>query len=210
MSAPQHDPELFDELMREELRHQPVSRYAIATLVVGLLGGLFAPVFAAVAVVRIRKHRQRGWALVICGLVAFAGWVGVAAYKVGTGTAWWQPQAQQAVPERLPEGVAHGSDLVAGDCFWSPPASGATDVVRRSCTDRHNAEAFEVLPLEPGAMPDIVEVYHRTLARCEAGARPVPGARVQVITPATESWDQGKHRAVCYYRFATDMTASAR
>ncbi|MEU4250796.1 DUF4190 domain-containing protein [Amycolatopsis sp. NPDC026612] len=206
MSAPQHDPELFDELMREELRHQPISRYAIATLVFGLLGGLIAPVFAAVAIVRIRKQRQRGLVLVICGLVAFAGWAGVMTYKVATGTAWWQQRQQ----ERLPEGVAHGSDLVAGDCFWSPPASGATDVMQRSCTDRHNAEAFEVLPLEAGPMPDIVEVYQRTLARCEAGARSIPGVRVQVITPTTESWNQGKHRAVCYYSFATDMTAPVR
>jgi hypothetical protein len=210
MSAPQHDPELFDELMREELRRQPISRYAVATLVSGLLGGLLAPVFAAVAVVRIRKQRQRGRALVICGLVAFAGWMGLLGYRIGTGTAWWQQQAQQARQERLPEGVAHGLDLAAGDCFWSPPASGNTDVVRRSCTEPHNAEAFEVLPLGDGSMPDIVEVYQRTLARCEAEARRLPDVRVQVVTPTEASWDGGKHRAICYYRFAAEMSAPAR
>jgi hypothetical protein len=94
--------------------------------------------------------------------------------------------------------------------FWSPPASGATDVVRRACTEAHTAEAFEVLPLEDGPMPDIVDVYHRTLARCEADARPLSGVRVQVVTPVSSAWDEGKHRAVCYYRFATEMTASVR
>lgn len=207
MSATQHDPEFFDELMHAELRRQPVSRYAIATLVTGLLGGLIAPVFAAVAVVRIRKHRQRGWVLVICGLVAFAGWMGVIGYKIGTGTAWWQQQARQ---EQLPEGTAHGFDLVSGECFWSPAASGASDVLRALCTTPHTAEAFEVIPLGEGPMPDIVEVYQHALARCEADARQVPGARVQVVTPTSASWNEGKHRAVCYYRFANEMTELAR
>ncbi|MFI5587187.1 DUF4190 domain-containing protein [Amycolatopsis sp. NPDC051758] len=206
MSAPQHDPELFDELMRSERRQQPVNRFAIVTLVSGLLGGLLAPVFAVVALVQIRKRGQRGRVLVICGLVAFAGWAGVVAYQAATGTAWWQQSRQ----DRLPENVAHGLDLTAGDCFWSPPVSGNIDVVRRSCTETHTGEAFEVLPLENGPMPDIVEVYHRTLARCEADARPIPGVRVQVVTPTTDNWNEGRHRAVCYYRFAADMTAPAR
>jgi hypothetical protein len=205
MSAPQHDPELFDELMSIERRRRPVSRFAIATLVAGLLGGFFALVFAAVAVLQIRRRGQRGWALVICGLLAFAGWVGVLAYQAATGTGWWQ----QAGRERLPAEVAHGLDLPVGQCFWSPAASGETDVWRASCTSPHNAEAFEVVPLEDGPMPDILDVYHRSLARCEADARPIPGVRVQVVTPTTASWNEGKHRAVCYYHFATELTAPA-
>ncbi|MCR6488722.1 septum formation family protein [Amycolatopsis sp. OK19-0408] len=207
MSAPEHDPELFDELMSAELRRQPVSGYAIATLVVGLLGGLFAPFLAIVALDRIRKRRERGRVLVICGLVAFAGWAGVLGYQVANGTAWWQQRPSQ---DRLPEGTVHGLDLTVGDCFWSPPASGATDVLRTSCTTPHTAEAFEVLPVTGGPMPDIVEVYQRTLARCEADARPLPDVRVQVVTPTSQSWAEGKHRVVCYYRFATEMTEPAR
>ena len=202
MSAPQHDPELFDELMRTELRRQPISLYAIATLVSGLLGGLLAPVFGVVALVRIRKHRQRGLALVVCGLVAFSVWTGVTIYRVATGTAWWQSSR-----ERLPEGVAHGADLIVGDCFWSPSVSGSADVVRRSCTERHTGEAFEVLPLGDGPMPDIVQVYRQTLARCEADARPLADVRVQVMTPTSDTWNKGKHWAVCYYHFAADQTA---
>ncbi|UOX85107.1 hypothetical protein MUY14_25250 [Amycolatopsis sp. FBCC-B4732] len=207
MAAPQHDPELFDELMRSELRRQPISRYAVATLVSGLMGGLLAPVFAVVALVRIRKQRQRGLVLVICGMVAFAGWMGFLGYKISTGTAWWQQRAAQG---GLPEGGVHGFDLAAGDCFWAPPASGASDVLRRSCTEGHTGEAFEVLPLGEGPMPDILDVYQRSLARCEADARQLPDVRVQVVTPTADSWNKGKHLAVCYYRFATEMTAPAR
>ncbi|WP_239071728.1 septum formation family protein [Amycolatopsis sp. SID8362] len=193
--------------MRTELRRQPVSRYAVATLVSGLIGGLLAPVFAVVAVVRIRKQRQRGLVLVICGLVAFAGWMGFLGYRISTGTAWWQQRASQ---EQLPEGAAHGLDLVAGDCFWSPVASGNTDVFRRACTETHTAEAFEVLPLGAGPMPDILDIYRGSLARCEAGARKLPEVRVQVMTPTADSWNAGKHQAVCYYRFTTEMTAPVR
>ncbi|ADJ44036.1 hypothetical protein AMES_2213 [Amycolatopsis mediterranei S699] len=198
-------PELFDELMRTELRRRPVSGYAIATLVSGLLGGLLAPVFGAVAISRIRKQRQRGLVLVVCGLVAFTGWMGVLAYRISTGTAWWQ---QQAGHGRLPEDGAHGLDLAAGECFWAPAASGEADVVRTSCTAQHTGQAFEVIPLGEGPMPDILELYRTTLARCEAGARPVPGVRVQVMTPTSTSWAEGKHRVVCYYHFAAEMTGS--
>lgn len=207
MSAPQHDPELFDELMRAELRRQPVSRYAVATLVSGLLGGLLAPVFGAVAISRIRKQRQRGLVLVICGLVAFTAWMGVLAYRIGTGTAWWQQR--HTGQGQLPDGVAHGLELAVGDCFWAPAASGERDVFRRPCTVAHTGEAFEVLPLGEGPMPDILELYRNALARCEADARPVPGVRVQVVTPTSESWAQGHHRAVCYYHFAAEKTGPA-
>ncbi|WIX88955.1 hypothetical protein [Amycolatopsis sp. DG1A-15b] len=208
MSAPQHDPELFDELMRAELRNQPISRYAIATLVSGLLGGLLAPVFGAVAISRIRKQKQRGLVLVICGLVAFTAWTGVAAYRIAIGAAWWQQR--QAGQGRLPEGVAHGLDLAVGECFRAPAVSGEADVFRIPCTAQHTGEAFEVLPLGEGPMPDILEVYRNTLARCEADARPVPGVRVQVVTPTSSSWEGGKHRAVCYYHFAAEVTGPVR
>ncbi|MEU0534017.1 DUF4190 domain-containing protein [Amycolatopsis tolypomycina] len=194
MSERQHDPELFDELMRTELRQQPVSGYAIATLVFGLIGGVLAPVCGAVAISRIRKQRQRGLGFVVCGLVAFVAWVGVFAYGVGTGTLGWPRPAAQ---ERLPEGVVHGLDLAVGDCFWAPATSGEADVFRRPCAAGHTGEAFEVLPLGEGPMPDVLELYRTTLARCEAGARSVPGVRVQVMTPTSARWAEGKHRAIC-------------
>ncbi|MGW5747343.1 hypothetical protein [Amycolatopsis sp. NPDC003861] len=208
MTAPQHDPELFDELMRAELRQQPISRYAVATLVSGLLGGLLAPVFGLIALSRIRKQRQRGLVLVVCGLVAFTAWMGVLAYRIGTGTAWWQQRT--ATQDRLPEGGAHGLDLVVGDCFHAPAASGEADVFRLSCAEKHTGEAFEVLPLGEGPMPDILELYRNTLARCEADARAVPDVRVQVMTPTSASWAAGKHRAICYYHFAAETTGPAR
>jgi hypothetical protein len=164
MSAPQHDPELFDELMREERRRRPVNRYAAAALVFGLL---------AVA--------------------------GVLSYRAVTRT----PPGGQ-----LPEGTAHGLDVTAGQCFWSPTGTGEVDVLLTPCTDRHTAEAFAVLPLAEGPMSDADQPYQRTLDRCTAAAHPVPGARVQVMTP--NGWNDGKHRAVCYYRFETEMTAPAR
>lgn len=206
MPAPPHDPELFDELMRTELSRQPVNRFAVATLVSGLLGGLFAPVFGIAALLQIRDRRERGRNLAIAGLVAFVGWAGVFTYQVVTGTAWWQQPTQ----ERLPEGAVHGLDLAAGGCFWSPGTSGEADVMQASCTERHNAEAFEVLPLGDGPMPDILEIYQSSLARCQADALRIPDVRIQVMTPTSFSWQDGKHRAVCYYHFATDMTRPAR
>ncbi|WP_328443025.1 hypothetical protein [Amycolatopsis sp. NBC_00438] len=163
MAAPEHDPELFDELMRTERRRRPVGRYAIATLVFGLL------VLAACVV-------------------------------------WWR----QPSGDRLPEGEAHGLDITAGQCFWSPTGTGEVDVLLTPRTERHTAEAFAVLPLAEGSMPDIGGSYQPILDRCQAAARPIPGARVQVMTPVSVSGIGGKPRAVCYYRFTAEMTAPAR
>ncbi|WP_328644224.1 hypothetical protein OHS58_25340 [Amycolatopsis sp. NBC_00348] len=115
----EHDPELFDELMRTEARRRPVGRVAIVALVAGLI------VFAACMV-------------------------------------WWR----QPFREQLPAGEAHGLDIGVS--------------------------------------------YQPILERCQAAARPVPGARVQVMTPISVSGAGGKPRAVCYYRFAAEMTAPAR
>jgi hypothetical protein len=165
MTAPEHDPELFDELMREERR-------------------------------RARPTAGRRLA---AGLVALAVLilVGVLVHRATTKTA-----------EQLPEGTAHGLDVTAGQCFWSPTGTGEVDVLLTSCTGGHTAEAFAVLPLADGAMSGVDESYQRTLDRCTAAAHPIPGARVQVMTP--NSGTGGKQRAVCYYRFEAEMTAPAR
>ncbi|WIY06943.1 hypothetical protein QRX60_24945 [Amycolatopsis mongoliensis] len=163
MSAPHHDPELFDELMREERRRRPGNRYVAGALVFGLLT-----------------------------------LVGVLSYRA----------TRTAPGDQLPEGTAHGLDVTAGQCFWSPTGSGEVDVLLTPCADRHTAEAFAVLPLAEGSLSGIDEPYQRTLDRCTAVAHPIPGARVQVMTP--NSWTGGKQRAVCYYRFATEMTAPVR
>ncbi|MEV4142035.1 hypothetical protein AB0J40_00120 [Amycolatopsis sp. NPDC049691] len=162
MTAPDHDPELFDELMREE---------------------------------RSRARPAVG-RRVAAGLVAFG------VLMVGGGLAY--RAANQ--PERLPEGTAHGLDVSAGQCFWSPTGTGEVDVLLRSCTEPHTAEAFAVLPIAEGSLSD--QPYQQTLDRCTAAAHPLPDTRVQVLTP--NSWDDARHRAVCYYRFATEMTASVR
>ncbi len=163
MTAPEHDPELFDALMREERR-------------------------------RARPTAGRRLA---AGLVAFAVLilVGVLAHRATTKTA-----------EQLPEGTAHGLDVTAGQCFWSPTGTGEVNVLLRSCTEGHTAEAFAVLSLTEESGVD--QPYQRTLDRCTAAAHPIQGAQVQVMTP--NSWNDDRHRAVCYYRFATEMTAPAR
>lgn len=160
MSAPSHDPELFDELMREERR----------------------------------RARPTVGRRVVAGLVAFGVvlLVGVLVHRAATRTT-----------DQLPEGTAHGLDVTAGQCFWAPTGTGEVDVLLRSCTEPHTAEAFAVLPLPEGADAP----YQPTLDRCTAAAHPISGARVQVMTPYLES---SRHQAVCYYRFSAEMTSPVR
>ena len=204
-----HDPELFDELMQIELRRQPVNRFAVAALVSGLLGGFLAPVFGVIALVQIRKRRQRGRNLAICGLVAFAAWATVVTVQAVTGTAWWQQPRQLG---RLPAGEASGLDLAVQDCFWAPGTSGEAIVLRRSCTEPHSGEAFEVLPLGDGPYPEVLGMYQSSLKRCQDDSPSAGRAevRIQVMTPTSFSWNDGKHHAVCYFHFGEDVTRPAR
>ncbi|RSD22930.1 hypothetical protein [Amycolatopsis eburnea] len=145
-----------------------------------------------------RRARPSAGRRVAAGLVAFGVFLlaGGLAYRAVT----------KEPGDRLPEGTAHGLDVTAGQCFWSPTGTGEVDLLLRSCTDPHTAQAFAVLPIVEGSLSD--QPYQQTLDRCTAAAQPIQGARVQVMTP--NSWDDSRHRAVCYYRFTTEMTAPVR
>jgi hypothetical protein len=91
----------------------------------------------------------------------------------------------------------------------------AFDVLRRSCTEPHDGEAFAVLALPGDVYPGVVEVYDAALAGCTAEAQTnhpeaaaSAGVRIQVMTPTPDSWRTGAHQAVCYFDDAEDRTAS--
>jgi hypothetical protein len=67
---------LFDELMRLERKQNkaPLSGFAVAALVFGLLGGFIGLVFGIAAIIQIRQGERRGMPLVVIGLTAFAAW----------------------------------------------------------------------------------------------------------------------------------------
>jgi hypothetical protein len=189
----------FEELMAEERRRQPVSGPAVATLVLGLLGGLLAPIVGFFALQRIRKDGEKGRPLVYVGLAAFAVWVVVFAYLISTG----QLLGQRSEPE-----LVSGFDLKVGQCFAAPGMSGESDVIPLSCTDAHTGEVFGDFAVPDGPYPGTVELYDASLRRCKtladgnAAAVTISKGLVQVMTPTRSTWEKGpSHRIVCYVAF---------
>jgi hypothetical protein len=207
--TPEHDAELYEELMRTELRRQPVNRLAIATLISGLLGGFLAPIFGVIALIQVKKRRQRGKILAVCGMAAFVFWAALAVFQVSTGRAWWQHDPGG--------GIASGLDLAVQDCFAAPAMSGEVSVARLPCTDLHTGEAFAVVPLPDGPYPDVLELYRSSLARCQSQAATSLGAvanrsdvRIQVMTPTSYMWLRQPHHVVCYFNFQAGVTRPVR
>lgn len=184
----------FEELMQEERRRQPISGPAIATLVLGLLGGLLAPIVGFFALQRIRKDGERGRAFVYVGLAAFVAWVVVIAYLV---------TAARTSARSEPQTVS-GFDLQIGQCFIAPALSGEADVVPLPCTEPHTGEVIVDFNVPDGPYPGTVELYDSSLAQCRTLARQgtYRNARIQVMTPTHTTWEQRQpHRIVCYVAF---------
>jgi hypothetical protein len=189
----------FDELMREERDRAPVSGFAIATLVFGVLGGALALVFGIAALVQIRQRERRGLPFVVAGLVLFVAWAVAITVVVSRSSG----NGNRPVS---------GLDLKVGECFAAPGSSGDDSVARLSCTDWHTGEVFSVIRLPAGDYPGIVEQYEDALTRCEASAEnnaavaSLRTGRVQVMTMSPESWKKRKEPlAVCYFRFSNEV-----
>ncbi|WP_422754665.1 septum formation family protein [Micromonospora sp. WMMD708] len=115
-----------------------LNRLAVVTLVLGLLGGVLAPVTAGFALRRIRRDGERGRGLVIAGLVLLGGWVLAGLVALGV-----------TMTASDPDPGLRG--LRVGDCFRVP--SGATasrtapeEVTRVACDVPHHAEYVDDFP----------------------------------------------------------------
>ncbi|WP_194821176.1 DUF4190 domain-containing protein [Micromonospora sp. S-DT3-3-22] len=115
-----------------------LNRLAVVTLVLGLLGGVLAPVTAGFALRRIRRDGERGRGLVIAGLVLLGGWVLAGLVALGV-----------TMTGSDPDPGLRG--LRVGDCFRVP--SGATtsrtapeEVARVACDTPHHAEYVDDFP----------------------------------------------------------------
>jgi hypothetical protein len=119
------------------------SGWAIASFVLGLVGGvLLSVIFGVVALRRIKRLGQRGRGLAIAGLALSGVWIVlfvVLAVVASQGTATRSPATG---------GVTHAGSLnvfslAVGDCFNNPPgATSLTTVTAIPCSQAHNAQIY--------------------------------------------------------------------
>ncbi|MFJ8197550.1 DUF4190 domain-containing protein [Streptomyces sp. NPDC096152] len=202
-----------------QLRPWPVSGFAVASLVCGIL--CFVPgvglVLGLVALRRIRRRRERGRGMAITGAVLSC--VGLALWGLVIATGGDGPDFG------VRGGAAGGSgvSLVKGECFDVPGDSldgvMTGEVERVPCGKRHDGEVFGVLRMTGIYYPGPLQLRTTAEAKCPAlldryaldrWAVPV-GVQPYHLTPTPRGWDLGDRGIACVFgREGVGLTGSLR
>jgi hypothetical protein len=193
--------------------------FAIASFVLGLLGGvLLSVIFGIVALQKLRDRPQRGKGLAIAGLCLSGAWlVGIAAvFVVGSVTA-----AQRSATGQIAKnGHLNVFSLRAGDCFQNPTGSQADSQIMQvtavPCASLHNAQVIAQLPVPGSAYPGPAAFHAQALAGCRASVGTVVDhskltstMKLLWIYPLPQAWTDGQRTISCLIVDSSqDLTSS--
>lgn len=194
--------------------------FAIASFVLGLLGGvLLSVIFGIVALIKLRNRPQRGKGLAIAGLCLSGFWlVGIAAVLVVDSTTAAQRSANTG------QITKHGHlgifSLRAGDCFQNPsgsqPTLGLTQVTAVPCASSHNAQVITQLPVLGSAYPGRAAFRAQALPGCRASvaalvdrSKLTATMKLLWIYPLPQAWADGHRTISCLIVDSSpDLTSS--
>jgi len=175
--------------------------FAVAALVFGFLGPLFAAVFGVIALNQIKRTGQGGRGLAIAGLVLAGVWVLVIAVGVTVAVA---TSAHRDGSGRVAAGGSVSSrDLRPGDCLNDLHDS--TDVLSLPavpCAQAHEGEVFAVFDLPAGPYPGPTAVDEQSTAGCNARfgdySSVDPAEQLlDVVYPLPSNWARGDREVAC-------------
>ncbi len=194
--------------------------FAIASFVLGLLGGvLLSVIFGIVALKRLRDRPQRGKGLAIVGLCLSGVWlVGIAAVLVVRSVTAAQRSATTG--QITKNGHLDVFSLRAGDCFQNPsgsqPDPGLTQVTAVPCASSHNAQVIAQLPVPGSAYPGHAAFRAQALPGCTARIAAVVDRSKLTATmkliwiyPLPQGWADGQRTISCLIVDSSqDLTSS--
>jgi Domain of unknown function (DUF4190)/Septum formation len=215
---------------------QGVSRLAIASFVLGLLGAflltaLLSVILGISAMADIRRSGQRGRGLAIAGFVLSGVWVAaivglivIGAVTGGSngnnppsasgGSAGHSPATTQA---STPASVNVFS-LPVGTCFDNPSGNlfSINTVTPIACTKAHNAQVFAQFNVKGASFPGTTAMERRADNGCNARitghldqSKVTSTMSLHFIFPRQLSWDSGQRRVSCLIVDATrDLRSS--
>jgi hypothetical protein len=194
--------------------------FAIASFVLGLLGGaLLSVIFGIIALSKIRHQPQRGKGLAIAGLCLSGVWVAgiVAVLVVNAQTA---SQRSATTGQITRNGHLNVLSLQAGDCFQNPsgtsPAETVTQVTAVSCTTPHDAQVIALLPVPGSAYPGQAAFHAQALTGCNAAVQAdldqsklTSTMNLLWLYPLQQAWTDGQHSISCFVvDSSADLTSS--
>lgn len=169
------------------------SGWAIASFVLGLLGGvLLSVIFGFVALSRIRRLGQRGRGLAIAGIAMSGAWILLIIIAVAI-----SPGGQSSYP----------MSLNTGDCFDNPSGSSITSVDLIGCDHAHDSQVFATYQFSdaPDAVyPGDQAVAQRADKGCDARKGKLDPAMmsnsmtVRMFIPTSSDWLDQQRTVVCF------------
>ncbi|WP_231639413.1 DUF4190 domain-containing protein [Mycobacterium sp. Marseille-P9652] len=186
-------------------QNQTTSGFAIASLVLGILGGvLLSVIFGIIALGRTKPGGQRGRGMAIAGLVLSGVWVAVIAVAV-------------VFAALSPNHTVSVQNIKAGDCFADTPSGDRVAWVNTtSCDRQHSAEVVAVLTMPDGSFPpdSVFDDYRQrcrdALSSYSSTAMQDPNVDLAVMPPSRDSWKHGDRDMVCIATFNEKRTGSIK
>jgi hypothetical protein len=195
--------------------------FAIASLVLGVLGGvLLSVIFAFVALSKLRHRPQRGKGMAIAGLCLSAAWVIgiVAVLVVHSQTA---SQRSATTGQITKSGHLDVLSLRTGDCFQNPlgnqPPATLKSLTAVTCTTPHNAQVIAQLPVTGSAYPGAAAFTAQAGPGCKAAlnaagvdqSKLTETMNLLYLYPEPEAWDAGQRVISCVVADSSkDLTSS--
>ncbi len=178
--------------------------WAIASLVLGILGGiLLSVVFGIVALVQTRRTGQSGRGMAVTGLVLSGLWlvglvaVGVTVYLTGADR---DDEGTVTTGGRVSATSVHVGDCL-NDLQDSQSVAGFPAV---PCSEPHEGEAFALFDLPEGDFPGVDEVFDTAQQECtdrlagySQSAYDDPDVSFYIIYPQQANWTRGDREVVC-------------
>lgn len=173
--------------------------FAIASLVLGILGGvLLSVIFGIIALSQIKSRGQSGRGLAIAGLVISAAYTVL--LSIAVVFAVMSPGTSEAI-----------TDVKVGECLANTPqGKNILSVDTIGCDQPHTAEVYAVFTVPEGPYPgrSIIDEYANkcsdALSNYSQRAQQDLNVQIKVVYPTSETWDRSHDRDVACIAYTPD------
>jgi Domain of unknown function (DUF4190)/Septum formation len=189
----------------------PLSGWAIASLIFGILGGILVSVVTGiVALAKTKDGRFRGRGLAVAGLALSGVWLVITAVIVFF--------VVRSEGNSTDDGSVRATTLQTGDCLPTLPGGEelVLDVDKVGCEQPHIGEVFASIPILGSEFPgyQAMEDYQDQCATALAGFSPDAMADDEIslytLYPTEVTWQQGDRTMTCIATTETPTTGSLR
>lgn len=184
---------------------QTTSGFAIASLVLGILGGvLLSVIFGIIALGKTKPGGQRGRGMAIAGLALSSVWTLILALAI-------------ILAVMSPDHTVSALDAKVGQCLSDvPTGTRVSSLNTTGCDQPHAAEIVAVLTMPDGSFPaeSVLKRYkdkcRDALSSYSSTAMQDPNVDLAVMPPSEQSWAHGDRAMVCIATFSTKRTGSIK